>query len=567
MSTSFMLFALSGAASHGGPHGYFCKHRANLNPPVFLSATPVSYVKPTVVDTATLLIYIAFFTFLQPPAPMPHSEFTLTSPVSAGSGAERPLLCLTIAWHPELQRIGQQCLVTATGGLALSRFLPLFRAPDKEGAALLYGGISRAPLQLSQDAEGNVTITPPDSRMVTELNGVPIDGPATLSAAQIGAGAILGLGRAVLLCLHWMGCLPQANAVDGWIGVGQAAIRVRALIRQVAATDATVLLLGETGTGKEVAARAIHQLSQRAQARLVSVNMAALNESLAAADLFGAAKGAYTGAQSAREGWFAEAEGSTLFLDEIGNTPATVQPMLLRVLETGEYRPLGAARDRSASARLIAATDQDLYGGSFNLALLRRLESFIIPLPALRARREDIGLLIAHALQEAHAEGLAAQLPVALVQQLLLYDWPGNVRQLKHVLKRILLGLRMGDTPGFADLVDRAGTHLPASPAAAQPLAKPRKTLADISAQDVLQAMDEHQWYIQGAAQALGISRPSMYKLLDAHPHIRRPDQIEPDEIQRALAACNGDIEDCAARLRTPAEALRRLVRSWPGPA
>ena len=496
---------------------------------------------------------------------MPHSEFTLTSPVLAGRSSEQPLLCLTIAWHPDPQRVGQQCVATGLEGLAVSRFLPLFRAPETEGAALAYGGISRAPLSLQQDADGNVTITPPGSRMVTELNGVQITDPTILSAAQVEAGAILGLGRAVLLCLHWMRCLPQANTVDGWLGIGDAAIRVRTLIRQVAATDATVLLLGETGTGKEVAARAIHSLSPRAQARMVSVNMAALNESLAAADLFGAAKGAYTGAQSAREGWFAEAEGSTLFLDEIGNTPVPVQPMLLRVLETGEYRPLGAARDRRSGARLIAATDQDLYGGGFNLALLRRLESFIIQLPPLRTRREDIGLLIAHGLSPSPADGAASPLPVTLVQQLLLYDWPGNVRQLNHVLKRILLALRMGDVPRFEDLVDRAAAHGPASPAgnqSAAAAARPRKTLADISAQEVLQAMDDNAWYIQGAARSLGISRPSMYKLLEAHPQIRRVEEIAAEEVRRVLDACAGDIEDCAARLRTPAEALRRQLRS-----
>jgi transcriptional regulator with AAA-type ATPase domain len=501
---------------------------------------------------------------------MPHSDFTLSSPISAGSGSERPLLCLTIAWHPDPQRIGQQYLASGAGPLAVSRLLPLFRAPEMEGAGLAYGGISRAPLQIEQDQDGNLTLTPPASRMVTEVNGVTIDGPVVLTAQQVEAGAILGLGRAVLLCLHWMRCLPQANAADGWLGVGQAAIRVRALIRQVAATDATVLLLGETGSGKEVAARAIHSLSARAGAVLVSVNMAALNESLAAADLFGASKGAYTGAQAARDGWFAEAEGSTLFLDEIGNTPATVQPMLLRVLETGEYRPLGAPRDRRSSARLIAATDQDLYGDGFNQPLLRRLESFIVQLPPLRTRREDIGLLIAHGLQGSRNDGAQVQLPAALVQQFLLYDWPGNVRQLNHVLKRCVLALRMGEVPNFGELVDRAAQRAPASSAAghaaAAATARPRKTLADISPQEVLQAMDDNEWYIQGAAQALGVSRPSLYKLLEAHPQVRRPEHIGPDEIRQALEACGGDIEDSAARLRTPTEALRRQLRSWPAP-
>jgi len=402
-----------------------------------------------------------------------------------------------------------------------------------------------------------------------EINGVPASAPLHLAAAQVEDGVILGLGRAVLVCLHWMRCLPQANEVAGFLGVGTAAIRARTLIRQAAATDASVLLLGETGTGKEVAARAIHALSRRATNSMVSVNMAALNESLAAADLFGAARGAYTGAQNARAGLFAEAQESTLFLDEIGNAPPGVQPMLLRVLETGDYRPLGASRDQQSSARLIAATDQDVYGSGFNAALLRRLESFLIHLPPLHARREDLGLLIVNLLP---ADG-PSLLPSTLVTQLLCYHWPGNVRQLMHVIKRLLLALRIGETPELAELTD-AATRQYASSSAHQPDASnalepsdpsapqsARRKLADISDSEVLQAMIDNDWYIQGAAQALRVSRPSMYKLLAAHPAIRPASAITAAEIHAALDACGDDIEDCAARLQTPAEALRRHLR------
>ncbi|MFS2021638.1 sigma 54-interacting transcriptional regulator, partial [Massilia sp. CT11-108] len=141
-----------------------------------------------------------------------------------------------------------------------------------------------------------------------------------------------------------------------------------------------------------------------------------------------AARGAYTGAQE-RRGLFAEADGGTLFLDEIGNAPASVQPMLLRVLEGGDYRPLGASQDRKTTARLIAATDQDLDAAAFNQALLRRLEGFALQLPPLRARREDIGVLIVHLLQ---AHGAQPVLPLELVVEIACYDWPGNIRQLGH---------------------------------------------------------------------------------------------------------------------------------------
>lgn len=498
-------------------------------------------------------------------------EQTLTSPLSDSTENDAPLLGLTIAWHPDPDRIGEQFISTAgTGELALSRYLPLFAKPEKDGLALGHGGISREPVHLVRDDDGGIDIRPPTSRMVLELNGREIQAATRVTREQIEAGVILGLGRTVLICLHWMHCLPKNNPVPGFLGVGNAAIKARDQIRQAALGEGSVLLLGETGTGKEVAACAIHALGKRAGAPLVTVNMAALNESLAAADLFGAVKGSYTGAHTARNGFFAEAENATLFLDEIGNTPANVQPMLLRVLENGEYRPLGAQRVQHSTARLIAATDQDLYADSFNQALLRRLESFVIHVPPLRARREDIGLIMVSMMHASAALGSShVVLPTSLVGQFLNHDWPGNVRQLAHTLKRALSALQMGEAPAFSSLVDVSPPRVtnsgrPVMEAVTTGKATPpvpRKKIADINEQDVLRAMENQHWYIQGAAQELGISRPSMYKLLDTHSQIRRPEKIAVDEIRQALETSAGDVEQSAAMLKTPTEALRRHLR------
>ncbi|MDE2430136.1 MAG: sigma-54-dependent Fis family transcriptional regulator, partial [Burkholderiales bacterium] len=455
----------------------------------------------------------------------------------------------------------------------ISRFLPLFRHPGADGLPLGHGGISRDALRITRDSSDQLLLQPPKSRMVVEVNGVEIDGPVQLSQAQIDAGVMLGLGRAILICLHWMRCLPKRNPASGFIGVGSAAILARDQIRQAAGTDFPVLLLGETGTGKEVAARAIHAQSKRASAALVTVNMAALNESLAAADLFGATKGAYTGAQTARKGLFAEAENATLFLDEIGNTPVVIQPMLLRVLESNDYRPLGAHQDHKSTARLIAATDQDLYSENFNQALLRRLESFVIQLPPLRARREDIGVLLTYLLSTSTlAMEHPVVLPFALISEMANYDWPGNIRQLAHVLRRALLALQLGETPVLASLVrhspERITHSSPPSTVtdfpAPQKNAGARKKLSDLSEADVLQAMESNDWCIQSAAQDLGISRPSMYKLLDTHSQIRHAEHIPPEELRQVLANHAGDIESCAAALKTPAEALRRFLKRVP---
>lgn len=497
-------------------------------------------------------------------------DHTLTSPLSAVAQRSPALLGLTIVWHPDTQRVGEQYVVAdPREEVQLARFLPLFARPGQPGTPLGYGGISRDPVRISVGADGSVLVTPPPSRMVVELNGSEIMAPVRLARVQVDAGAILGLGRAVLVCLHRVTQLPRENPVPGMLGVGSAAIRIRDLVRQAASTEAPVLLLGETGTGKEIAARAIHQLSRRAAQPMVSVNMAALSESLAAADLFGATKGAYTGAQSARDGLFAEAEGGTLFLDEIGNTPGAIQPMLLRVIETGDYRPLGSSRDQRADVRLVAATDQDLYGPSFNQPLLRRLESFVIELPPLRARREDIGVLLASLLAGQALPGEELALPASFVSELANYDWPGNIRQLAHLVNRAVLALRHGETPSLAALVParnapgaQAEPQEAHEPQAAESNGPTRRKLAELEPEEILTALERNGWEILGAAKALGISRPSLYKLLESHPQIRRPERIGSDELLAAYDAAGGDIARCASMLRTPGEALRRHLRA-----
>jgi len=491
---------------------------------------------------------------------MTNQDFTLTSPLGDLAAAGAPLLALTIVWHPERARIGEQFIAAGGDAIEVNRYAPLFMRPGADGLPLGHGGISRQPLRLVRDGQDGVAVTLPASAMAVEVNGGAIQDTVRFSAAQVAEGQILTLGRAVILCLHWMHRLPMPHPVPGLDGVGSAAIAVREQIHMVARTALPVLLLGETGTGKEIAARAIHALGDRARAPLVAVNMAALGEPLAATSLFGMAEGVQLGMAGARDGLFAQADGATLFLDEIGNTPAAMQPMLLRVLEGGDYRPVGAAQDRRTSARLIAASDQDLEGSAFNQALLHRLAGFVIRMPPLRARREDIGVLIVELLRQQNSE---AALPAALVAELAAYDWPGNVRQLAHVLQRAALMLEEGAAPTLSQLVRMAPLPPPQASAEAprEDAAVGRRRPSALSDGDVLAAMAANDWNIQAAAQALGISRPSLYKLLEDHPEIRRPETIHEADIVRAMEQCGGDVERCAALLKTPAEALRRRWR------
>ena len=501
------------------------------------------------------------------------SDNTLTSTLPQAGKTVSPLLAITILWHPEPERAGEQAIGPGgPGTLAISRFAPVFQRPGGAARPLEYRGVAREAMLIVRHADDALTLTAPASRMAVEVNGQPLGAGLRLARADIDAGVVLRLGGQLIVCLHWMHLLPNLHPVMGLHGVSSAMLRLRNLVRQVAATDLPVLLLGETGSGKEVAANAIHACGSRRDGPFVAVNMATLSEGLAGAELFGAARGAYTGAAAARSGLFAEAAGGTLFLDEIGDAPAPIQPMLLRVLECGEYRPLGAAQSMRSTARVIAATDRDLAGAApdrppFNQPLLRRLETFVIELPALRERREDLGLLMVHFLDQFNAQlSTATALPAELAHQFCLYHWPGNVRQLANVLRRALLVIAGGQEVSLELLVGSVrtlagpGAGAPASAAGLASEERGPRRLSHVSDEEVVDAMERSGWRILGAARLLGVSRPSMYKLLAANRLVRAPEKIAEAEIRQALAHNDGDLERCAAALKTPSEALRRHV-------
>jgi len=242
------------------------------------------------------------------------------------------------------------------------------------------------------------------------------------------------------------------NAHDFEEIVGQSEILRLTLhkVEHVAATDASVLLLGETGSGKELLARAIHQRSRRATKPMVKVNCAALPASLIESELFGHVKGAFTGALADKIGRFEMADGGTLFLDEIGELDPDLQAKLLRVLQDGEFERIGATQTIRVNVRLIAATNRDLHDamrdGLFRPDLYYRLSVFPIEVPPLRARRDDIPLLVWHFITRKQRRlGKDIQsVPREVMEELVNYDWPGNVRELENVVERAMIL-----SPGF----------------------------------------------------------------------------------------------------------------------
>jgi formate hydrogenlyase transcriptional activator len=235
------------------------------------------------------------------------------------------------------------------------------------------------------------------------------------------------------------------------VGSSDKLIRVLSDVARVAPADSTVLILGETGTGKELIARAIHKQSNRAGRAFIRVNCASIPQSLISSELFGYEKGAFTGAFQRRAGRFEVADGGTIFLDEIGELPAETQVSLLRVLQEREFERLGSSQPISVDVRVLAATNRDLKaavaGGSFRSDLFYRLNVFPIQLPSLRERSDDIPLLVEY-LIERFAKKAGKRIRTIQKKTLELfqaYEWPGNIRELQNVVERAVL-LSDGDT-------------------------------------------------------------------------------------------------------------------------
>jgi transcriptional regulator with GAF, ATPase, and Fis domain len=250
----------------------------------------------------------------------------------------------------------------------------------------------------------------------------------------------------------------HSRGVDEIVGTSPALSRLLAQVEQVAATDAPVLLLGETGTGKDLVARALHDRSRRHGRPLVTVNCAALPPTLVESELFGYERGAFTGALQRTLGRFEAAHGGTLFLDEIGELPGEVQAKLLRVLQTGEFERLGSPKTIKVDVRLVAATNRDLERevreGRFRPDLFYRLSVFPISLPPLRERKEDVPLLVWHAIgrRQAALGRAVKRVPERLMRAFTAYGWPGNVRELENVVERSLImtsGATLATDPAF----------------------------------------------------------------------------------------------------------------------
>jgi transcriptional regulator with GAF, ATPase, and Fis domain len=302
-------------------------------------------------------------------------------------------------------------------------------------------------------------------------------------------------------------------------------------LRQVAPTDTTVLILGETGTGKELFARAIHAASGRRDKPLVKVNCAAIPAALIESEFFGHERGAFTGATSKREGRFTLADGGTLFLDEIGELPLELQGKLLRVLQEGEFEPVGSSRTRKVDVRIVAATNRDLARsiseGKFREDLYYRLSVFPITLPPLRERGDDI-VLLAEEFARQFATRMGRRIEptsATLAARLKAYSWPGNVRELQNVIERAVITAKDGQLNLDRALPATLGAPVETATAASAAASKDDggiltvDDLARLERENIIRALERADWQVSGdsgAARLVGMAPSTLASRMKA---------------------------------------------------
>ena len=312
--------------------------------------------------------------------------------------------------------------------------------------------------------------------------------------------------------------IPPAASLEGLVGVSPAIAKVKEVIRRAAAASGTVLITGETGTGKELAARAIHAVSARAAKPFVALNCAALTESLLESELFGHTRGAFTGATGMRPGLIEHASGGTLFLDEIGAMSTPLQAKLLRTVEAGEVRRVGETQSRHVDVRFVSATNVDLEAavnaGAFRSDLYYRVNLHRVHMPPLHERHGDVPVLVAHFLARygrgTGVTGVAAPALAALEA----YSYPGNVRQLEHVVQRALAVARPPEVV-LADLPDELiGPRLEVGAVSERTVSAARERA---EREMIVATLARYHGEILSAARALQVSRTTMWRLMKKH--------------------------------------------------
>ncbi len=511
---------------------------------------------------------------------------TISSLNGASENTSNPLLGLVIQSHPNPTRVGEIAWLESQHlDWTLSRNTPEFCVSGElltQPIADPY--ISRSAIVLRSIAGGQLEIDPRDTSTRVRVAGEPISQPVSLDKASLQNGVTIELNSRICLLIKYMTRASHSVSTDTMIGVSQQLQQVVKQLEHLRLVDEPVLVRGATGVGKELVAQALVTQSKRSDKPFISVNLSAIPGELAAAELFGVHKGAFTGADKSRAGYFQAADGGTLFLDEIGESTPDIQAMLLRVLETGEIYPVGSNQALKVDVRVIAATDADLQQLAnekrFKLPLLHRLAGYEIYLPELHERREDIGPLVCHfayqttqQLNDANTPVYGSQMdkpwiPSHVMAQIVNYDWPGNIRQLRNIVRQIVINSQGCEQLQLSESIASQLSHFDSqcqdttSAAIEPPISNPRRKPNTVSKTELETVLQQQLWQLQAAADHLNISRASVYELITRY-QIRSQLDCTEAQLRASYDKHNGHIETMVFDLKMSKHAIRRRLNEY----
>jgi two-component system response regulator HydG len=469
-----------------------------------------------------------------------------------------------------LERVGYACAI-ATSGTAGARMIEAqdfdlvltdLRMPDMDGLAILHKARQENP-----DAQVVVITGHGDVRTAVQAmkDGAAnyLQKPVSLADLRTMVDrAAEGLRQARTL-RELRRQIDEKFGFEGVVGNSPKMHEVLAKLKAIAPTSATILIQGETGTGKELVAKAIHNNSPRKNKNFVAMNCTALNENLLEDELFGHEPGSFTGADRLRKGRFEHANGGTLFLDEVGDMPPSLQAKLLRVLENQEVYRLGSNEPIKVNVRLLSATNRDLeaavQNGQFRQDLYFRLKVVTVKLPPLRERRMDIPLLTAHFIKEfnkKHGKAVSTVPAEPVRKAMQSYEWPGNVRELRNVMESMVVQDHDG-VLGLDDLQEGDGLKglSPANGGAAGPANLVGRPLREVERYFIEQALQLTEGNREEAAKMLGIGERTLYREIQ--------DWKLQDRIRKALDEAGGDVEQAAKALGVKEQLLQRKIKKW----
>jgi two-component system nitrogen regulation response regulator GlnG len=459
-------------------------------------------------------------------------------------------LSVTVALHADLARVGDRAALIDTSSL-VSRADPVFADTRGRGTGPLADPhVSRAPLRVTTRGD-DVELDASAIRGGVDVEGASVTGTRVLRHDEVRRGVVIGLGGSVVLVLRRTRTTRLARDEHGLVGVSDATDTIRAGIEAAALHGDPVLLLGASGTGKELVASAIHRASARRAKPFVAVNMATLHPSTAASELFGHSRGAFTGAEGTHSGVFGRADGGTLFLDEVGDTAAVVQPMLLRALDGHEIAPVGGRSAHRVDVRVVAATDLEITAaaerGDFRVPLFHRLAAHTIRLAPLDDRREDVMPLLLRFLAEQRAEVTP---PYALVMELVRRPWRGNVRELRNVARTL-------QREGPEAIAAPAQAALEPEPNSAPGAAKNEGAPSD---EELVATLRKNGFRIAATARDLGVAKNTLYRWMERCPLLRRARDLDAAQILAAWGPSD-DLEAVAEKLEVSGRALQLRMR------